>query len=209
MTNFKTLQEDFWAGNFGDEYIDRNKGNHFLASNIALFAKILAYTYKVKSLIEFGANIGLNLLAIQQLIPGVELSAVEINKNAVESLHKIKGLKVFPMSILDFSPESKRDFVFTKGLLIHINPDVLPKVYDILHQTSQKYICIIEYYNPTPVTVSYRGHQDKLFKRDFAGELLERYPDVKLVTYGFVYRRDHNFYQDDLTWFLLEKQSQK
>ena len=54
----------------------------------------------------------------------------------------------------------------------------------------------------------YRGHAGKLFKRDFAGELLERYADLSLVDYGFVYRRDPNFRQDDLTWFLLEKLGQ-
>jgi len=44
-----------------------------------------------------------------------------------------------------------------------------------------------------------------LFKRDFAGEMLDRYPALKLLDYGFVYRRDPLFPQDDMTWFLLEK----
>jgi hypothetical protein len=44
-----------------------------------------------------------------------------------------------------------------------------------------------------------------LFKRDFAGEMLERYPDLELIDYGFVYKRDNNFPQDDITWFLLKK----
>ena len=30
---FKTEQEEFWAGDFGIEYIDRNKGDKLLASN--------------------------------------------------------------------------------------------------------------------------------------------------------------------------------
>ena len=53
--------------------------------------------------------------------------------------------------------------------------------------------------------MAYRGHEGKLFKRDFAGELLDKYPDLKLIDYGFVYHRDTNFPQDDCTWFLLEK----
>ena len=63
---------------------------------------------------------------------------------------------------------------------------------------------ICEYYNPTPVTVPYRGASERLFKRDFAGELMDRF-DLALVDYGFVYHRDSHFPQDDLTWFLLEK----
>jgi hypothetical protein len=34
--------------------------------------------------------------------------------------------------------------------------------------------------------------------------MLDRFPDLSLVEYGFVYHRDP-FPQDDLTWFLLEK----
>jgi spore coat polysaccharide biosynthesis protein SpsF len=55
------------------------------------------------------------------------------------------------------------------------------------------------------VEVLYRGHTSKLFKRDFAGEMLDTYPDLSMVDYGFVYSRDNNFPQDDVTWFLLEK----
>jgi len=44
-----------------------------------------------------------------------------------------------------------------------------------------------------------------LFKRDFAGEMLDRFKDLELLDYGFVYHRDNNFPQDDLNWFLLRK----
>ena len=91
-----------------------------------------------------------------------------------------------------------------KGVLIHINPQMLPRVYDLLYRVGKRYVCLIEYYNPTPVEVSYRGHSGRLFKRDFAGEMLERFEDLKLLDYGFVYHRDPNFPLDDVTWFLLE-----
>ena len=81
----------------------------------------------------------------------------------------------------------------------------MPQVYDLLHQLSKRYICVIEYYNPAPVEIPYRGHSGKLFKRDFAGELLDRFRDLRLLDYGFVYHRDNNYPLDDLTWFLLEK----
>lgn len=62
-----------------------------------------------------------------------------------------------------------------------------------------------EYYNPVPVEVNYRGFSDRLFKRDFAGEFMDRFPDVHLLVYGFQYHRDKNFPMDDVTWFLMEK----
>ncbi|GAA0704411.1 hypothetical protein [Dyella marensis] len=39
----------------------------------------------------------------------------------------------------------------------------------------------------------------------FCGEIMDRYPDLRLVDYGFAYRRDPSFPQDDITWSLLEK----
>ena len=99
------------------------------------------------------------------------------------------------------------DLVFIRGVLIHISPDALDEVYEKLYKLSKRYILISEYYNPNPVAIEYRGHTNKLFKRDFCGEVLDKYPDLKLIDYGFVYHRDPVFPQDDITWFLLEKQS--
>lgn len=92
-----------------------------------------------------------------------------------------------------------------KTVLIHINPNELNTVYEKLYNCSQKYILIAEYYNPTPMTVEYRGHSNRLFKRDFAGEMMDKYSDLKLIDYGFLYHRDNNFPEDDITWFLMEK----
>lgn len=207
MKEYKTPQEQFWASGFGDEYVQRNRGRELLAGNLAYFARVLARVQDVQSTIEFGANIGLNLQAIRLLAPGIELSAIEINGKAVKELEALGGISIYPMSILDFAPDRPRDLVFTKGVLIHINPDELPKVYDLLYRTSKRYICIAEYYNPTPVSITYRGHQDRLFKRDFAGELLDRFADLHLMDYGFLYQRDRLFPGGDITWFLLEKRN--
>ncbi|WP_324631670.1 pseudaminic acid biosynthesis-associated methylase [Phormidium sp. CCY1219] len=200
-----TEQEKFWSQDFGDEYTHRNQGDSLLSGNLSLFAKILARTQKVKSLIEFGANRGINLEAIEQLVPDIKLSAIEINNVAVEELRKSSDIEIYHQSILDFTPHRSWEFVLIKGVLIHINPNYLDEVYDRLYQSSHRYICLVEYYNPTPVEVTYRGHQGKLFKRDFAGEMLDKYKNLQLVDYGFVYHRDCHFPSDDLTWFLLEK----
>lgn len=205
MEEYKTEQEIFWAGQFGDEYINRNSNQALVASNIAMFSKILESISHVESIIEFGANIGLNLIALKSLLPKVELSAIEINKKAVLELQKLEKINIYHKSILDFIPECKRDFVLIKGVLIHLDPNYLQDVYDKLYQTSNRYICIAEYYNPVPVEVPYRGNKGKLFKRDFAGEMLDKFSDLHLIKYGFVYHRDHSFPQDDTTWFLLEK----
>lgn len=205
MNTRKTEQEAFWEGDFGDEYVTRNQGARIVASNTHLFAKVLARTRGVGSLVEFGANIGNNLRALRQLLPDTSLAAIEINGSAVEQLRSWGEAEVFHQSILDFEPPRQWDMSLIKGVLIHISPDYLGEVYERLYRASSRYICIVEYYNPSPVEVSYRGHANRLFKRDFAGEMLDRFPDLGVVDYGFGWRRDPVFPLDDCTWFLLEK----
>lgn len=204
MNSYITEQEEFWAGEFGEEYTDRNQGAVLHAANLSLFSKILPRMSSMDSALELGANRGLNLHALRQLRPSAELAGVEINPRAVEILTH-DGFTAHQGSILEFKATQTWDLVFTKGVLIHINPDALPRVYDLMHAASKKYILVAEYYNPSPVDISYRGHEGRLFKRDFAGELLERHSDVRIVDYGFLYRRDPVFPQDDITWFLMEK----
>jgi pseudaminic acid biosynthesis-associated methylase len=203
---YETEQESFWAGDFGDEYIARNRDKKLISKNIAKFARILSRTRDVGSVIEYGSNIGLNLMAIHQLLPDAELSAAEINEKAVRELKKLNYLReIHHGSVLDLRPERQYDLVFTCGLLIHINPDKIEKLYALLHDSSRRYILVSEYYNPVPVEVIYRGHRRKLFKRDFAGEMLDMFSDLYLVDYGFIYHRDPTFPEDDGTWFLLSK----
>jgi len=205
--NFKTEQEEFWAGAFGDEYINRNKSEEYLASNLNFFSKAFNQIGRPNSLIEFGANVGMNLRAIKLLFPKIDLFGIEINKTASEELATYLGKdNVFTGSIFDYQPNKKFDVSLIKGVLIHINPEMLDEVYSKLYKSSNKYILVCEYYNPSPVTINYRGHSDRLFKRDFAGEMLEKFSDLKLVDYGFCYKRDKAFPQDDVTWFLLEKE---
>ncbi len=205
MKNYKTQQEEFWAGEFGDEYIKRNNDKELAAANLSLFSSILKRTQGVNSVIEFGANIGMNIHALKNLLPHAELSAIEINAKAVEQLSQIENLTVYHQSIFDFASNKKNDFVFSKGVLIHLEPTMLPQVYKTMYENSNRYICMIEYYNPTPMEIPYRGHSNKMYKRDFAGEIMDIYSDLKLIDYGFIYHKDPVFIQGDTTWFLMEK----
>jgi spore coat polysaccharide biosynthesis protein SpsF len=134
-------------------------------------------------LIEFGPNIGLNLLALKKIFKLKFITAVEINKKACLKIRKIKKVNILNKAIIDFSPVKTFDMVLLKGVLIHSNPDQLKKIYEIIYKSCKVsgYILIAEYYNPTPVAIAYRGHQDKLFKRDFAKEIWTKYPKLKLI----------------------------
>jgi pseudaminic acid biosynthesis-associated methylase len=203
---YKTEQENFWSGDFGENYINRNKGNKLLASNINFFSFSLKNISNISSCLELGANIGMNLKALKMLYPNTEFSGLEINTKAFEKLKTIIGDENAHLgSIFDFNTKNKYDLILIKGVLIHLNPKMLSTVYEKLFDFSNKYILIAEYYNRTPVTIEYRGHKNRLFKRDFAGELKDKFPELTLIDYGFCYHKDPKFPQDDISWFLFQK----
>lgn len=206
VSDFATSQEAFWAGSFGTDYIDRNRSSELLASNLQFFGSALRRAGRIGSCVELGASIGMNLKALKLLYPEIRAKAVEINPDAAAELGTVIGAEnVVNSSIFDWSPGEPADLSLIKGVLIHLNPDLLPEAYDRLYEASSRLVLVAEYYNPVPVSISYRGHEDRLFKRDFAGELMARHPDLNLIDYGFAYRHDPVFPQDDITWFLMEK----
>ncbi len=211
MTNapsFKTEQEVFWHGDFGNAYTGRNDGGEISRSNLLFWGAVLKRTGPIQSCFEIGCNRGLNLDAIKTLLPACVTKGLEINAYAVEESTR-KGHQVFNGSILTAPPDSTAaggaDLTFASGVLIHIEPGCLDTAYDFLFTTSKKFILVSEYFSPQPVSVSYRGHQNRLFKRDFAGELWAKYSSLRLVDYGFVWSKDPVAPKDDTTWFLFQK----
>jgi pseudaminic acid biosynthesis-associated methylase len=202
-------QETFWAGKFGDEYTARNADRKWIDANIDLFSDALAKAKDVATVLELGCNKGLNLAALEYLDPSMTMTGIDVNGNALRDMVlmfddlKLERPYMHRSTIVEYNPIATYDLVFTKGVLIHINPDQLESVYDKMYALSNKYILVAEYYNPSPVAIEYRGQYGKLFKRDFAGELIKRH-GLKLVDYGFKYHLG-KFPQDDLCWFLMEK----
>lgn len=212
MNGFATAQEAFWAGDFGDAYVDRSQGARLEAARTHLWGRILSRCGPIGSVTEFGANVGLNLAAVRRLLPDAALHGVEINAKAAATLRErapsLAPLSVQQGSLLDTAPPQPSDLAFTCTVLIHVAPDMLARAYDQLAKAAKTYVLICEYYNPAPVPVLYRGHDERLFKRDFAGEFLDAHRDFSLIDYGFQYHRDPNFPVDDFTWFLMARNRQ-
>lgn len=196
-------QEKFWSGTFGDEYTDRNSRDDQVHANLFFWSKLISRTGKLTSVLEFGCNRGLNLDSIKALTPNTVTNGIEINSQAAE----IAALNhnVSNQSLSETFPNSFcAELTFTSGVLIHINPDMLPTVYDKLFDFSKKYILIKEYFSTQPQEINYRGHDSRLWKRDFAAEFMKDRP-LRLVDYGFCWRYDPVAPKDDLNWFLFEK----
>jgi len=197
-------QELFWKNEFGDNYTDRNN-DLLLINKIELFKRIFK-NINVVNLLEIGCNRGLNLEAINIIDKNIGLNGIEINEKASNIIkHKNICNSIYNKSIFEFEYIDNYDLVFTLGVLIHINQERLNEVYTKMYNLSNKYILIGEYYSRNVQEIEYRGHQNKLFKRDFCNDIMTLYPELKIKDYGFTYHKDPLYPLDDITWFLLEK----
>ena len=209
FNNFTTEQEAFWSGSFGDTYTDRNNAESISRSNLVFWGQTLKITGPINSCFEIGCNRGLNLDAIKALLPSCRTIGLEINSYAAKECAK-KNHLVFEGSILAppqvaIGSVGMADLSIASGVLIHIRPENLSIAYKFLFDTSKRFILISEYFSPVPVSIPYRGHENKLFKRDFAGELWAQYPSLNLVDYGFIWSKDPVAPKGDITWFLFSK----
>jgi spore coat polysaccharide biosynthesis protein SpsF len=198
----KTLQEKFWEGDFGNRYIQRNQNSKGIYT---IVRDLIKNKITINSALELGANVGINLDALKKVYPKAKMHGVEINKAACD-IGKKKH-KYYNKSAYDFKTKKKFDLVFSSGVLIHQNPKNLKKFYQKLYSLSKKYIYIAEYFNPTPVEIDYRNKKKLLFKRDFAKEFWETYPQIKLLDYGFHWKEDPLLKNncDNENWFLFKK----
>jgi len=207
--NEMTPQLEAWTGRFGDEYTDRNEFAEWkMKPGIEAFRRMLG-NLKIKSILEVGSNIGLNLLFLNALFEGkVKLYAIEPNTKAFNRLlarsdmrlEKAWNCDVFQLPLSD----SSIDLVYTAGVLIHIGPEHLGLATDEIVRVSRKYVLCIEYFSHTPQEVPYHEQTGLLFKRDFGAFYLDRHPTLRCVDYGFLWQRELSIF-DNLNWWLFEK----
>jgi spore coat polysaccharide biosynthesis protein SpsF len=209
MPSLATTQERLWRGHFGDAYTERNAVSEARLSALAfLWATILRPTMGAppRSILEIGANVGLNLRALARLT-GAELYAVEPNARARSALvadgvvpagRALDGLcDAVPL------PAESMDLVFTSGVLIHVDPSNLVASCREIHRVSARYVACIEYFSDKPEEVLYRGQPHALFKRDFGSFYLDHFDDLRVLDCGFAWKRTTGL--DNLTWWLFDK----
>lgn len=204
-----TDQLRFWRGEFGKDYVGRNDANpELLRPRVAMWAPILRALAgsPPASALEVGCNIGLNLRAISTLSDAT-LYGLEPNDDACKILvrdqvlpaERVLNANAFEIPMADGAV----DLAFTSGVLIHIHPDDLGRACDEIHRVAQRYIVCVEYFADQPEGKPYRGHEDRLFKRDFGGFYLDRFPGLELVDCGFFWKRTTGL--DNLTWWAFRK----
>lgn len=201
-------QEKFWEAKYSKEYIQKNSNfNHGLL--IEGWKEILKSVSAPSNILECGANIGRNIEALNHIYPEAAKTAIEISEDASKILrNKYKDLNVVNSSILASEiTNNSFDLSFTMGVLIHINPNDLKQNLEKVILSSNRYVVIGEYFNRTPVSLTYQGEEEKLFKRDFGKFALENFSDkIELKDYGFLWGHlyDEGGF-DDITWWVFER----
>jgi len=200
-----------WEGDFGDAYTERNMATEERVKQAcAAFTEILSLTdgAQPQSILEIGANIGINLRALKRCT-SASLFAVEPNAKAREVLVSDDVLPeecVYNGTTTNMHfADASIDLVFTSGVLIHVPTEDLEKSYREIYRVANRYILSLEYFSPQPTTIQYRGHEDMLFKRDYGGLWMDMFDDLQPAGYGFFWKRLSGL--DDVNWWLFRKPS--
>lgn len=185
-----TKQMLHWSGSFGAEYSERNamtldqmeqlwvRNYGFTRSSVN--QRFLGGLDKSIRILEVGSNIGNQLLCLKRQgfsnLYGVELqySPITIAKASAPNL-TLAQASAFE---LPFGTDAF-DLVFTSGLLIHIAPEDLSAVMDEIYRCTRRLIYGAEYYSKVYTSVEYRGHGALLWKGDFPGMFLAKFPTLR------------------------------
>jgi pseudaminic acid biosynthesis-associated methylase len=204
-----TEPREVWRGAFGDAYTDRNpRAPDSVQRRAHLFARALASIPIDAStrVLEVGTNLGMNLSALRTLWP-VSLFGVDLNESSLGRARRepdLVGRARLAVAQAEWLPfrDASLDLVLTCGVLIHVPPDRLRQACAEMVRVSRRYLFCAEYFSARPEAIEYRGESGLLFKRDFGGFFLDHWPELRVLDYGFVWKR---VAFGDLTWWLFEK----
>lgn len=207
-------QTIFWSGSMGEAYANRNPHSlmelnrlykmQYGISRLAMNRKFLDDLDRSMRILEAGANIGLQLTALQKMgfsnLLGVELNAWAVR----QAKQQHPRINIMQGSVFDLPfRDDYFDMVFTSGLLIHIAPRDLPRAMNEITRVTRRFIWGFEYFSPLLTSIPYRGRKNLLWKRNFSGLYKKYFPDIGMLKKESFEMRDGNVSQ----MFLLEKKA--
>ncbi len=207
-----TEQIEFWNGEFGKEYTDRNSMhqeewdsfyiNEWGRTKVEINESILKDIPRTASILEVGCNNGQQLVGYQRSgfsnLYGVELQtyAVEKAKEFTTNINIVKG-SGFDLPFKD----DFFDIVCTNGVLIHIAPEDHFAFMSEMVRCSKKFIMGFEYYSDDFQVIPYRGNSERMWKGNFPQIFMDQF-DLKMVRQNQIpYMKSNNV---DII-YLLEK----
>jgi pseudaminic acid biosynthesis-associated methylase len=179
-----------WAEQFGCDYTDRNSlsleeldvlyKTNYGVTRRQLNESFLKDIPLAASILEVGCNVGNQLLLLNKMgysqLYGIELQHYALLR---ARLRPMDGHLVEASALEIPFADNSFDVVFTSGVLIHIAPPDLSRVMGEIHRCTRNYIWGLEYYAAETSEVHYRGHDNLLWKMDYAKLYLERFGDLR------------------------------
>lgn len=205
----KTDQEEFWEGDFGNEYTIRNAGDwdrfykhQWGITRTELNEEFLSGIDKTSRILEVGCNRA-NQLQVLHNQGFTSLWGLDINRTALEIAKENKIFNIVEASAFDIPfKDAFFDLVFTSGVLIHIAPENLQEIMSEMYRVSRRYIWCFEYYSEECKEIEYRGFKNRLWKNDFLGIFQNQFPNLKLLKQRKVKYCDN---ENEDIMFLFEK----
>lgn len=207
-----TKQMEFWNGQFGADYTDRNTFSVEDLDNIYSqqygtsrtdMNRFFLDGLRIERILEVGCNVGNQLRILQHMgyesLYGIELQnyAVERAKSLCQNINIIQG-SAFDIPFKD----EYFDLVYTSGVLIHVSPEDIEKALQGIYRASRRYIWGFEYFSEEYEEKEYRGNHNVLWKTNFMKMYLDLFPNLKVVREA-KYKYTNNDQVDQM--FLLEK----
>ena len=213
-----TEQMNFWLGQFGKDYTDRNTytaegidntyRDVFGVSRLEMNRQFLDNLDRDIRILEVGCNIGMQLQLLQDM--GFRnLTGIELQRYAIDSARsRLSGIDVIQGSALELPfRDGWFDLVYTSGVLIHISPRDLPTVMKEMARCSKRYIWGFEYYQDETTDVVYRGESGFLWKAPYSRLFQENAGPLQIVKEEKYARRSGEGTGNLDAMYLLEKKT--
>jgi pseudaminic acid biosynthesis-associated methylase len=208
--------KEMWNSEFGERWTERSAktveelNSHskeiYGVDKFERLERFLGDIDRDAAVLEVGSNVGTQLLCLKEM--GFEnLYGIDIQRKAVEEAHRQRPeLDIIEGDAADIPFKNEFfDLVFTSGVLIHISPEDIHEVLDEIVRCTSEWVYGQEYYAEEYTEVTYRGHENLLWKADFPS-LFEQGRDVELVD---VEHRQNSAYSGEVidVEYLLKKQT--
>lgn len=214
MTN--TQQEQLWAGEFGQQYTDRNTRDRqewddfyrrtWGLTKTEMNTRFIGDLPRDARILEVGCNTGMQLRGLQDM-GFTKLYGIELQPYAVEKAKQhTSGINIIQGSGFDLPfRDGFFDVVCTNGVLIHIAPNDLPRMMGEMVRCSRQYIWGYEYYTAELTSIRYRGKEGFLWKADYAALFDQHFPQLRVVKQDLFPYVDPSEQGNVDSMYLLEK----
>ncbi len=198
-------QLEQWRGEVGRAYQERNP--YEPRSAVPYFERVAAGR-NITSILEVGCNLGSKLGAWLTALPGVSISGVEPNAEAVAKAAAIPGVnKVVQGDAykIPFGDESF-DLVFTSGVLMHVPTERIDEAAKEIVRVAKRYVLAIEQRSvgEQEIQPKFRGIPHMWFSRDYT-KLYGKFDEL-----AFLYRESYReWYLDETYVWLFGKNGAK